>query len=68
MSDAHGKYPPAKEAAAEERHRQRKIVTQVLHLETEELFIGALRTLGLTEGSPGWEAALRTWRDSHYRY
>jgi hypothetical protein len=63
MMDDRGKYPPAKEAAAEELRRQWKIIGQLMNLETEELFIGALPVLGLTENSDGWKAAISAWRE-----
>jgi hypothetical protein len=67
MADEHGWNPPAKEAAAEERRRQRRVVLQLLKLETEELFSGALRLMGIGEDSPEWEEALRAWREYHHQ-
>jgi len=51
--DQRGWKPAAKQAAVEERRKHRDLVRQPLRLETEELFIGALRLAGLTEGSRG---------------
>ncbi len=67
MSDAHGKYPPAKDAAAEERRRQMKTVLQLLHLPLH-LFLDGLRLMGLIEGSPEWELAVTTWHEHHEGY
>lgn len=63
MTDERGWKPPAKEAAAEERRRKNRTVLQVLNLPTEEMFIGALRVMGLMEGSPEWIDALNAWRE-----
>ena len=64
MSDSHGKYPPAKEAAAEERRRQMKTVLQLLHLPWH-LFIEGLRLMGLTKGTLEWDRAVTAWREYH---
>jgi len=52
-----------REAAAEERRRRRKLIHDVLNLETEELVRGALGVIGLEEGSAEWEKALNAWRE-----
>lgn len=64
MTDALGADPPAKEAAREELRRKRKIVSDLMQL-TEAQLRDALRLLGVEEGSPEWEAALRAWREKH---
>jgi hypothetical protein len=61
MTDELGWKPPAKEAAAEERGRQRRVVRDLLNLDWEQ-FIGALRLLGMDEGSPEWNDAVEAWR------
>lgn len=67
MTDELGWKPPAKEAAAEERRKERQIIRELLELPTEELFIGALRVLGIEDGSPAWHDALYAWRDYQRR-
>jgi hypothetical protein len=57
-----GWYPPAKEAAAEERRRKWELVRQVLNLETEELVTGALLVMGMAKDSAEWNDALNAWR------
>lgn len=64
MSDVHGRYPPAKAAAAEERRRQMHTVLQMLHLPWD-LFIEALGLLGITEGMREWDLAVTAWREFH---
>ena len=55
--------PPAKESAREELRRKRKIVQELLHLETEAQVAGALRYWGIPERSNEWIAALAAWRE-----
>lgn len=62
MTDELGWRPPAKEAAVEERRKERQIIRELLKLPTEELFTGALRVLGIEDGSPAWRDALEAWR------
>lgn len=62
MTDELGWKPPAKEAAAEERRKERQIIRELLTLPDEELFIGALRVLGIADDSPAWHDALEAWR------
>jgi hypothetical protein len=62
MTDELGWKPPAKQAAAEERRKERQIIRDLLKLPTEELFIGALRVLGIEDDSPAWHDALDAWR------
>lgn len=64
MSDAQGKYPPAKQAAVEERRRQMQTVRQLLRLPWH-LFTDGLRLMGMTEGSAEWELAATAWREYH---
>jgi len=61
MTDELGWKPPAKEAAAEVRARQRRIVRDLLSLNWEQ-FIGALRLLGMAENSREWDDAVEAWR------
>jgi len=64
-TDSRGVDPPAKQAAREELRRKRKIIQQILHLETAELVMAELRWLEITENSPAWNAALAAWREFH---
>ena len=62
MTDESGWKPPAKEAAAEERRAERKLIRDLLKLPNEDLFIGALRLLGIADGSRASRDALEAWR------
>lgn len=64
-TDARKVDPPAKQAAREELRRKRKIIQEILHLETAELVMAELRWLEITENSPAWNAALAAWREFH---
>lgn len=63
MDDSLGVNPPAKKAAGEERRRKEKLISQLLHLENEDLFTGALRQFGLEENSSEWNLAVSAWRE-----
>jgi len=66
MTDAQGVNPPAKEAAREEAKRRRELVRQLIQLPQEEIE-GALRLVGMEEGSAEWEAAMDAWRSAQKR-
>lgn len=62
MTDELGWKPPAKEAAAEEGREERQLIRDLLKLTTEDMFIGALRLLGIADGSRAARDALEAWR------
>jgi hypothetical protein len=64
MTDEPGWKPPAKVSAAEERRAERKLIRDLLALPAEDLFTGALRLLGIAEGSRAWHDALEARRAS----
>lgn len=66
MTDALGANPPAKEAAREEAKKRRELVRRLIQLPQAEI-AGALRLMGLEEGSPEWDAAMDAWRSAQRR-
>lgn len=63
MSDSSGAKPPAKEAAREEAQRKRRLVDQLIRLETQDLFENALRQFGIEQNSAEWNQAVTAWRE-----
>lgn len=62
MTDELGWKPPAKDAATEERRKERQLIRELLKLPNEDLFIGALHLLGIADDSRAWRDALEAWR------
>ncbi|MFZ0415425.1 MAG: hypothetical protein WBE20_10660 [Candidatus Acidiferrales bacterium] len=42
-----------------------ELIRELLTLPTEELFVGALRVLGIADGSRAWHDAVEAWRAYH---